>query len=64
MDKLSQKVLDWWRQGTEGTEYEPIDIAEDEDATGRANDVHEEPVFSWTEYLIFGLLGMAMLWSW
>ncbi|KAF4121336.1 solute carrier family 29 (equilibrative nucleoside transporter), member 1/2/3 [Geosmithia morbida] len=53
-------------------EYEPLtaeddDNRSDDDASTPiiANDDSDDDVpFSWVEYSIFGLLGMAMLWAW
>jgi equilibrative nucleoside transporter 1/2/3 len=48
------------------TEYEPLTGADDPEAPeglGAPGDSEDVP-FSWTEYGIFALLGVAMLWAW
>lgn len=58
-------------RGANPEEYEPLrassddvreigDIAEEERETYKANEVP----FSWFEYTIFALVGVAMLWAW
>ncbi|ETN39611.1 uncharacterized protein HMPREF1541_05837 [Cyphellophora europaea CBS 101466] len=47
--------------------YEPLqdDTHEDGDSTlGESDDGLQEQVFSWVEYFVFLLLGVAMLWAW
>lgn len=47
--------------------YEPIHGDTHEDGDSTLDEVYEdepEPHFSWVEYLIFMLLGVAMLWAW
>jgi solute carrier family 29 (equilibrative nucleoside transporter), member 1/2/3 len=47
--------------------YEPIqdDGHDDTESTVAESDVEEEQLpFSWIEYSIFLLLGVAMLWAW
>ena len=62
MDKISRTVSSWWQRNGD---YEPIDIVESDGALEETDDVEDKPPpFSWVEYLIFGLLGMAMLWAW
>lgn len=51
-------------------EYEPLrhssDDVGDRDETADEGDVCEtnEPPFSWFEYAIFLMIGVAMLWAW
>lgn len=55
-----ERIKKLWQQGQS---YEPIQdsVAEEE----READEHEQDErFSWTEYAIFLLLGIAMLWAW
>ena len=66
MGNLSQKVQSWWPSPNP---YEPIGRGGEEDEVfdelDAVDDVRQRPVrFSWTDYFIFALLGMAMLWSW
>lgn len=47
--------------------YEPIqdDGNDDTESTAADSDIDiEEQPFSWVEYFIFLLLGVAMLWAW
>jgi solute carrier family 29 (equilibrative nucleoside transporter), member 1/2/3 len=47
--------------------YEPIDDRPHEDGDSVEEDFEsgqEEQPFSWVEYFIFMLLGVAMLWAW
>ena len=52
------------RKDTEG-EYEPLagdpDVLDEPEGSARH---HEEVPFSWLEYSIFALIGVAMLWAW
>ena len=60
MDRLK----DWFRPKGSHDEYEPL--AEEPRALEGSQILegqHELP-FSWVEYSIFALLGMAMLWAW
>lgn len=56
-------------------EYEPLhvsrddaieagDLAHDDDGDGNVLNKTAETPFSWFEYTIFALLGVAMLWAW
>lgn len=48
-------------------EYDPLTGTEEEDPALEASipqDTQPEIPFSWTEYCIFGFLGVAMLWAW
>ena len=48
--------------------YEPIQDVQQADEDGGSSEHTqldpESPPFSWTEYSIFLLLGVAMLWAW
>ncbi|KAL2188637.1 hypothetical protein L209DRAFT_751662 [Thermothelomyces heterothallicus CBS 203.75] len=44
------------------SEYEPL--ADDESGTLRGSTREEAAPFSWVEYCIFALIGVAMLWAW
>lgn len=63
------KVRSLFRQPDPEPEYAPIDSEldiNDEDVSRPDTyllEQHEEP-FSWLEYSIFLLLGIAMLWAW
>ncbi|KAG6002917.1 hypothetical protein E4U43_001010 [Claviceps pusilla] len=52
------------RTSAEG--YEPLIVAEVDTAPEESvtRDSQDEIPFSWVEYCIFGLLGVAMLWAW
>ncbi|KAG7149714.1 hypothetical protein HYQ46_001369 [Verticillium longisporum] len=58
-------ALDLFRQKDVREEYSPI-IEDDNPMEGTAllEDDGEGVPFSWFEYSIFALLGMAMLWAW
>jgi equilibrative nucleoside transporter 1/2/3 len=43
-------------------EYEPL--ADDDSGTLAGSTYEEATPFSWVEYSIFALIGMAMLWAW
>ncbi|KAJ4674525.1 hypothetical protein HRR95_005653 [Exophiala dermatitidis] len=48
-------------------DYEPLDNGaerEEEDVHDESEEVEAEAPFSWVEYAIFLLLGIAMLWAW
>ena len=48
-------------------EYEPLQNDADRDDTSIQDDAGDETgeaAFSWAEYAIFLLLGIAMLWAW
>ena len=64
MDKISETVSSWWPSSA----YEPIDDdggPNTYEEMDEAEEVRHKPVeFSWWDYMIFALLGMAMLWSW
>lgn len=45
------------------TAYEPIG-GESENGEGTTSQASFKPRFSWIDYSIFVLLGIAMLWSW
>lgn len=60
--------MDWFRyrfrNKDSGQEYEPLnEEAEFPGETRQQNENNEAP-FSWVEYSIFALLGVAMLWAW
>lgn len=46
-------------------EYDPLVSRQDEDSESRGS-VHgaAETPFDWLEYMVFLLLGIAMLWAW
>jgi equilibrative nucleoside transporter 1/2/3 len=48
----------------EEQEYEPVgdDTEDGDDET--LTSLHEGVPFSWLEYMVFLLLGVAMLWAW
>ena len=50
----------------DAAEYEPLTAAEEPEAFEDSGFLNERPEvpFSWMEYGIFALLGMAMLWAW
>lgn len=62
MDRLRRL----WKDEEEEQAYEPLENsiteADREDAATPAEDV--KPGFSWTEYGVFLLLGISMLWAW
>ena len=64
MDKLSQTVSRWWP--SEEAMYEPIDVVDGDEALEESDEGGSIKAarFAMSEYLIFALLGMAMLWSW
>ena len=43
-------------------EYEPL--ADDESGTFEGSTYEDGAPFSWVEYSIFALIGVAMLWAW
>jgi equilibrative nucleoside transporter 1/2/3 len=50
-----------------GPEYEPLSddaVRDDESTQEGSDDGAPEAPFSWVEYVIFLLLGIAMLWAW
>ena len=57
MDRLSAYFRPRRRRPSQA--YEPLD---DERITSES--VRQLPPFSWLEYAIFVLLGIAMLWAW
>ena len=53
------------RQKPARAEYEPIHHDDDFDAEDLSQEERQAKVpFSWVEYLIFLLLGVAQLWAW
>ena len=66
MDKVSSTISRWWPSTAT---YEPVDAVDDEAEIYDAEEADDAlkrkaPEFSFLEYLVFALLGMAMLWSW
>lgn len=55
-----ERVRKIWQQEQE---YEPIEGGSADEEQQR-QELRESTSFSWTEYLIFMLLGVAMLWAW
>jgi solute carrier family 29 (equilibrative nucleoside transporter), member 1/2/3 len=45
-----------------GEQYEPLGEARPDDEEPTITP--EDPLFSWVDYSVFLLLGVAMLWSW
>lgn len=49
-------------QKTDAEEYEPL--ADDDSGTLEGSTYDDGSPFSWVEYFIFALIGVAMLWAW
>ncbi|OAA38082.1 nucleoside transporter family [Metarhizium rileyi] len=50
---------------SQAEEYEPLAASDDAALeTSAILDISDEIPFSWIEYIIFGILGIAMLWAW
>ncbi|KAG5913924.1 hypothetical protein E4U42_000785 [Claviceps africana] len=64
MERARRAVFGARSTSAEG--YRPVPGAEQDTALEESvpRDSHDEIPFSWTEYCIFGFLGMAMLWAW
>lgn len=69
MDALINRLRATLQKSDEGQEYEQLVPQEDEELRG--NDITlqealalEDTPFSWIEYGVFLLLGVAMLWAW
>ena len=56
------------QEATQDPEYQPLTASGDEPTDLQDSTLFEqqedEPPFSWIEYSIFVLLGIAMLWAW
>lgn len=63
MDRLRKT---FGRRTSTASEYEPLHVPEEATALEGSTlfDGQDEIPFSWTEYSIFAILGMAMLWAW
>ena len=48
----------------EDQEYTVVGDETDDDEDDTLTSLREEVPFSWLEYLVFLLLGVAMLWAW
>lgn len=57
-----------FRQKPEQPDYQPVSANEDNvsamECSSLLQDDKDTPPFSWIEYGIFTLLGVAMLWAW
>jgi equilibrative nucleoside transporter 1/2/3 len=65
MDRV-RKALGRQHSSTSTSEYEPLTGNEEAtplEGSTQLEGQHELP-FSWVEYSIFALLGVAMLWAW
>lgn len=60
------RIRGFFRQKQEREEYQPLadDAAAVVECSSLLQDDREDVPFSWLEYGIFALLGMAMLWAW
>lgn len=51
-----------------GSEYESLVVHDNEDGESAESTIHggvaEDTPFYWLEYMVFLLLGIAMLWAW
>jgi len=55
------------QKAAEQQEYEPLrdgPLVLEEGSSFLEGESEDEAPFSWVEYLIFGLIGVAMLWAW
>jgi equilibrative nucleoside transporter 1/2/3 len=58
------RVRSLFKQPADDQEYEPLQTGvEDQDDVTPAGAPKDIP-FSWLEYFVFMLLGIAMLWAW
>lgn len=53
-----------FKQPEREQEYEPLHNGANDVETSSFDEVKEEIPFSWWEYFVFLLLGVAMLWAW
>lgn len=64
-DSIMDRIRALLGQKQEREDYEPLaPDAEPMECSSLLQDGKEEVPFSWMEYSIFALLGMAMLWAW
>lgn len=52
------------RKAAAGEEYEPLTEESHALEESQILEAQDEVPFSWIEYSIFALIGMAMLWAW
>lgn len=61
MERLKRAV---GQDRTTTADYEPVRTDGLDEIESSVYEHHDKAPFSWTEYLIFMLLGVSMLWAW
>jgi hypothetical protein len=58
------RIRSFFAKKSESQEYAPLQADADDNDAATLTSTTEEPPFSWLEYSVFLLLGVAMLWAW
>ena len=58
------RIRSFFAKKSEEQEYAPLRVDAEDNDGDTLTSVREEAPFSWLEYLVFLLLGVAMLWAW